>query len=101
KFTTNTARVSNNVTTTGGTLDYSAGITGPVTFDAAARANQTTGIGGTWSGITTVTGSASAGDTVAGNATTYNGFNATTKGTFSAGGVAVRAFGNINDCGAA
>ena len=105
KFTTNTAAVAGNISAVGGTLDYSAGITGPVTFSISNATNTTTGIGGTWSGITTAKGSASS-DTITGNGAVYNNFNATTAGTFTAKqganpAVSVVGFENINDAGAA
>ena len=56
RFTTNTAGVQHQITAVNGTLDYSAGRTNPVTFDVANGNNATSGIGETWSGITTVTG---------------------------------------------
>ena len=82
-------------TVTTDTLSYNNYLSG-VTFGLAG---STTGTGG-WTGVATVVGSAG-NDTVTGSGATYNGFNATTKGTFSAGGKALSGFENINDAGAA
>ncbi|HTQ16028.1 hypothetical protein, partial [Mycobacterium sp.] len=98
-----TAGVSGNIAGGTGTnsLDYSAYTGGAVTLNVTAPGiATTTGIGGTYSGINSVTGSA-ASDTVTGTGATYNTFNTTTKGTFTAGGIAVSSFENINDSGAA
>src|SRR5581483_7996510 len=95
-------QVSGSVTgsVTADTLNYSS-YGSPVTFDRANGGGLTTGIGGTWSGVTSVTGSGNTSDTVHGNGTTYNTFNVATKGIFSAGGVAVSGFESISDSGAA
>jgi hypothetical protein len=81
-----------------GTLNYGS-YAAPVTFNASNASGGTTGVGTTWS-VGSVIGSAGS-DTVTGTAGTYNSFNAATKGTFSANGVAVTAFENITDSGAA
>jgi filamentous hemagglutinin family protein len=65
-----TGSVSGSITAAGGTLDYT-GHTGAVTFDLANGWGETTGVGTTWSGITTVTGSSNS-DTVKGSGATYN-----------------------------
>ena len=67
----------------------------PVTFDLSGGAHGTTGIGGTWSGVTSVTGSA-ASDAINGQSQTYTltGANAGTNGT-----VAWTSFERIADSG--
>ena len=65
-----TGAVAGDIAATNGTLDYSAGITGPVTVDLTAQTG--TGIGGTWHGITTVTGSGGSSDSLTGSNQTYN-----------------------------
>src|SRR5207245_1513149 len=55
----------------GSALSY-ATRTGPVTFDLDGRANLSTGVTGTVSGINSVAGSANTGDTITGNNQTYN-----------------------------
>jgi hypothetical protein len=90
--------ITGNLTSTAaGSMNY-AGYSTAVTMNTAATGN--TGVGGSRSGITSVTGSGNV-DTVVGAGSTYNSFNATTKGTFNAGGIAVSSFENINDSGAA
>ncbi|MDD2540354.1 MAG: filamentous hemagglutinin N-terminal domain-containing protein, partial [Desulfuromonadaceae bacterium] len=78
---------------TGGTLNYST-YTTPVTLDLAG--NNTTGIGGSWSGITTVTGNAATSNTVTGSSKTYTltGVNAG-----NSSGVSWSSFGTIADSG--
>ena len=92
------ATVSGSVSTA--TLDY-ASYGSAVNFAASNASGATTGVGTTWSGVTTVVGSAATSDTVSGSGVTYDNFNATTKGTFKAAGISVSAFENINDAGAA
>ncbi len=65
-----TGAVAGDIVAANGTLDYSAGITGPVTVDLTAQTG--TGIGGTWHGITTVTGSGGSSDSLTGSNQTYN-----------------------------
>ncbi|MDD2899079.1 MAG: hypothetical protein PHI31_10235, partial [Desulfuromonadaceae bacterium] len=74
--------VAGGITANGGTLDYSAGIVGPVVVNLASKTG--TGVGTTWSGITSITGSG-ASDTMAGAGTVYNltGIDAGTSGTVS------------------
>ena len=86
--------VTGNLTAVGGTLDYSAGIVGPVTVDLTAASGS--GIGGTWSGISTVTGSA-ASDTLSGTHATYNltGIDAG-----NSGAVSWTSFENLHDTAA-
>ena len=62
--------VSGSITAVGGTLDYSAGIAGPVTVDLTVGTG--TNIGNSWNGITTIIGSASLSDTVTGSKQTFN-----------------------------
>ncbi|MDD2897939.1 MAG: filamentous hemagglutinin N-terminal domain-containing protein, partial [Desulfuromonadaceae bacterium] len=87
--------LTGSITSPGGTLDYSAGIAGPVTFNLSGNNGATTGIGGSWSGITTVTGSGSS-DTISGTGKTYtlSGANAG-----SSGGVSWTSFEKIADAG--
>ncbi|MDD2541239.1 MAG: hypothetical protein PHH28_09380, partial [Desulfuromonadaceae bacterium] len=78
-----TGSVTGSITATNGTLDYAAGITGPVAVDLTAQTG--TGIGGTWNGITTVTGSADSSDSLSGSNQTFNltGADAGNNGTVS------------------
>ncbi len=87
--------VTGNISATGGTLNY-VGYTTAVTFDLSDGAGNTTGIGGTWAGITTVTGSSNS-DTVTGTGRTYNltGANAG-----NSGGISWTSFENLDDAGA-
>ncbi|NTV49375.1 MAG: filamentous hemagglutinin N-terminal domain-containing protein [Geobacteraceae bacterium] len=86
--------VSDDLTAVGGTLDYSAGIAGPVAVDLSAKSGS--GIGGTWNGITTVTGSAHSSDTISGNNQTYN---LTGADAGNNGGVSWTSFENIAGTG--
>ncbi|MBU6246143.1 MAG: filamentous hemagglutinin N-terminal domain-containing protein [Xanthomonadaceae bacterium] len=74
------------------TLDYSS-YGSAVNFDLSAGTGTTTGISGSWSGVTAVTGSAQ-GDTLAGTGQTYTltGANAGNNGT-----VSWTSFENIDD----
>jgi filamentous hemagglutinin family protein len=91
--------VSGNLTGSAGSINYgSYGST--VAFSASNAAGASTGIGGTWSGISAVAGSAGS-DTVTGTGVAYSAFDATTKGTFRAGGVNFTGLENINDFGPA
>ncbi len=87
--------VTGSITASGGTVNY-AGYTTAVTFDLDDGTNTTTGIGGTWTGITTVTGSSNS-DTIIGNGQTYNltGLDQGNNGT-----VSWTSFENLNDAGA-
>jgi hypothetical protein len=87
--------VSGNITASGGTLNY-AGYTTAITFDLGDGAGVTTGIGGTWSGITTLTGSSNS-DTVKGSGNTYT--LAGTAGGSSAG-ITWTSIENLQDSGA-
>ena len=86
--------VTGGITAAGGTLDYSAGIAGPVAVNLTARTGS--GIGGTWNGITTVTGSGAA-DTMSGTDATYNLIAANAG---NSNGVSWTSFENIADAGA-
>jgi filamentous hemagglutinin family protein len=86
--------VTGNITAAGGLLDYSAGIAGPVTVDLTTKTGS--GIGGSWSGITTVTGSG-ASDTMGGANATYT-LTAVNAGT--SGGVSWSSFENLHDTAA-
>jgi filamentous hemagglutinin family protein len=85
--------VTGGITASGGVLDYSAGIAGPVAVDLTARTGS--GIGGTWDGITTVTGSGAA-DTMGGTNATYN---LTAANAGNSNGVSWSSFENIADSG--
>src|SRR5687767_15945613 len=61
--------ITGAITATGGTVSY-ATRTGAATFDLANTSGASTGIGTTWSGITTVTGSGNT-DTMKGGAVTF------------------------------
>src|SRR5262249_12591593 len=77
-----------------GSISY-AGYTTAVTFELSGAANQSTGINGTWSGLTTATGSSNS-DTIKGASQTYTitGANAGNNGT-----VSWTSFENITDTG--
>ncbi|MDD2307967.1 MAG: filamentous hemagglutinin N-terminal domain-containing protein [Desulfuromonadaceae bacterium] len=85
--------VTGSITATGGTLDYSAGMAGPVAVELAAK--KSSGIGGTWSGITTMVGSG-ASDTIGGADATYN---LTAAGVGTSGGVSWSSFEKVADSG--
>ncbi len=89
--------VSGSITSVGGTLDYT-GHTGAVTFDLANGLGVTTGIGTTWNGITSVTGSSN-GDTVKGGAVTF-AMDATTGDAGNSGGISWTSFENLFSSGA-
>ncbi|MHB8056610.1 MAG: filamentous hemagglutinin N-terminal domain-containing protein [Desulfuromonadaceae bacterium] len=76
--------VSGNINAAGGTLDY-AGYNADVNINLAGTVGSTTGIGGTWGGISMVTGSGGLQDTIGGTNATYNltGANAGNSGTVS------------------
>src|SRR6267142_1617814 len=95
-FTTNTA-AAENINAVGGTLDYSAGRTNPVTFDLANGVNTTTGITKNYSGISSVIGNANANNQITGNGATYS---LTGLDAGNSGGVTWAAFPNLNDAGA-
>jgi len=79
-----------------GTIDYT-GYTGAITFELAGTANQTTGITGTWTGVTTATGSATTTtNTIKGANKTYT-LSALDAG--SDGTVSWTSFGKLNDTG--
>lgn len=75
--------ITGSITAVNGTLDYSAGITGPILLDLTAQTS--TGIGGTWSGISAVTGSSHTSDTITGisQAFTLTGDDAGNNGSVS------------------
>jgi hypothetical protein len=77
---------------TNGVLSY-AGRTGPVFFDVSNRTGLTTGVGTTYSGITSVTGSA-ASDTIRGNLLPWT-LNGADSG--SANGISWTSFENVNN----
>src|SRR5207302_3385511 len=85
----------NIVSTNPGSISY-AGYTSAVTFELSGAANQSTGITGTWNGLTTATGSSN-NDTIKGTNQTYTitGANAGNNGT-----VNWTSFENITDTGA-
>ncbi|MBV5340433.1 MAG: filamentous hemagglutinin N-terminal domain-containing protein [Deltaproteobacteria bacterium] len=85
--------VTGGITAAGGTLDYSAGITGPVTVDLTSKSGS--GIGSVWDGITTVTGSGTA-DTIAGTDVIYN---LTAADTGNSDGISWNSFEKIADSG--
>jgi filamentous hemagglutinin family protein len=85
--------LSGGITATGGTLDYSAGIAGPVTVDLTSKSGS--GIGTVWDGITTVTGSGAA-DTIAGTDAAYN---LTAANTGNSDGISWNSFEKIADSG--
>ncbi len=87
--------VTGNITATGGTLNYALYSTA-VTFDLGDGAGNTTGIGGSWTGITTVTGS-SHNDTITGSGATYN---LTGADAGNSGGISWTSFENLDDAGA-
>ncbi|OGU17030.1 MAG: hypothetical protein A2076_11260 [Geobacteraceae bacterium GWC2_53_11] len=86
--------VSGNISAVNGTLDYSAGIAGPVAVDLTAKTG--TGIGMNWSGITTIIGSPASG-TMSGTNATYN---LTSANTGNSDGVSWTSFENLQDSGA-
>src|SRR6266850_1454589 len=77
------------------TLNY-AGYATAVTFDVSNGLGNTTGIGATWSAVSTVTGNANAGSTIIGGAATYT-VNGADSG--SSGSVSWSAFPNLADAG--
>src|SRR5207302_615101 len=85
----------NIVSTNPGSINY-AGYTSAVTFELSGTANQSTGIAGTWNGLTTATGSSNS-DTIKGTNQTYTitGADAGNNGT-----VSWTSFENITDTGA-
>ena len=85
--------VTGDITATGGTLDYSAGITGPVTVNLTSKSGIS--IGGTWDGITTMVGSG-ASDTIGGADATYT---LTAAGVGTSGGVSWSSFEKVADSG--
>jgi len=85
--------VSGGISATGGTLDYSAGIAGPVTVDLTSKSGS--GIGSTWDGITTVTGSGASDTMRSGNAT----YNLTAANAGNSGGVSWTSFEKVADTG--
>jgi filamentous hemagglutinin family protein len=89
--------ISGSVSATNGTIDYS-GHTGAVTFDLANGSGETTGVGTTWSGITTVTGSSNS-DTVKGGAVTF-AMDAVTGDAGSSSGISWTSFENLLSSGA-
>src|SRR5205814_2848537 len=92
--TGNGSITGNLVSTNPGSISY-AGYTSAATFDLSGAANQSTAIAGTWSGLTTATGSTNA-DTVKGANRTYTitGANAGNNGA-----VSWTSFENITDTG--
>ncbi|MBD8871348.1 filamentous hemagglutinin N-terminal domain-containing protein, partial [Rhodanobacter sp. DHB23] len=85
--------VTGNVTAA--TLNYGS-YGSAVTFALADGVGATTGIGGTWTGVTTVTGNGSNSNTLTGSGQTYALDNSVAdKG--SSGGVSWTSFGNIDD----
>ncbi|MHB8121545.1 MAG: filamentous hemagglutinin N-terminal domain-containing protein [Desulfuromonadaceae bacterium] len=88
--------VSGNITAAGGTLDYAA-YNADVNVNLGGTVGATTGIGGSWSGISTVTGSSGLQDTIGGTNSTYNlsGTDAGNSGT-----VAWTSFENLHDTAA-
>jgi hypothetical protein len=89
--------VSGSITAVGGTLDYT-GHTGAVTFDLANGSGETTGVGATWNGITTVTGSSSS-DTMKGGAVTF-AMDAVTGDAGNSSGISWTSFENLHSSGA-
>jgi hypothetical protein len=85
--------ITGNISVLNGKLDYSAGITGPVSVDLAAKTG--TGINGTWDGITTITGS-TASDTITSSEAAYN---LTAANAGNSGGVSWTSFENLVDTG--
>jgi hypothetical protein len=81
--TGNGSITGNLLSTSAGSISY-AGYTTPVTLQLGGAANQSTGISGTWSGITTATGSSNS-DTIKGTGQTYTitGLNAGNNGSVS------------------
>lgn len=92
RFSTGGA-ASGGITATDGTLDYS-GAAGPVALNLSSKTGS--GIGTTWSGITTVTGSGSLLDTIGGTNATYN---LTAANAGNSGGVFWTSFEKIADTG--
>jgi hypothetical protein len=90
--TGNGSITGNLVSTNPGSISY-AGYTTPVTLQLSGAANQSTGIAGTWSGITSATGSSNS-DTIKGTAQTYTvtGANAGNNGS-----VTWTSFENLTD----
>src|SRR5207302_1619044 len=82
----------NIVSTNPGSINY-AGYTSAVTFELSGTANQSTGIAGTWNGLTTATGSSNS-DTIKGANQSYTitGADAGNNGT-----VSWTSFENITD----
>jgi fibronectin-binding autotransporter adhesin len=72
--TGNGSITGNLVSTNPGSISY-ASYTTPVTFELGGLANQSTGVAGTWSGLTSATGSSNA-DTIKGTGQTYTLDNA-------------------------
>ncbi|TMH39749.1 MAG: hypothetical protein E6H54_20445 [Betaproteobacteria bacterium] len=77
---------------TNGTMNY-ASYTRPVTFSLSGAAGTTTGIGGTRTGITSVTGSPNS-DTITGSGATYN---LTAQNAGNSGALSWTSFENISD----
>src|SRR5947207_279224 len=92
--TGNGSITGNLVSTNPGSLRY-AGYTSATTFELTGAANQSTGIGGTWSGLSTAVGSSNS-DTIKGPSQTYTitGANAGNNGA-----VSWTSFENITDTG--
>ena len=88
--------VSGNINADNGTLDY-AGYNADVNVNLGGTVGATTGIGGTWSGITNITGSGGASDTLSGTNSTYN-LSGTDAG--NSGGVYWTDFENLHDTAA-
>jgi hypothetical protein len=80
---------------TNGTMSY-AGYTSAVTFSLSGAAGTTTGIGGTRSGITSVSGSSN-NDTITGSGATYS---LTSQNAGNSSGVTWTSFENITDSSA-
>ena len=96
---TGNGSVTGNLTSTNpGSISY-AGYTSAATFELSGAANQSTGIGGTWSGLTTATGSSNA-DTVKGAGQTYTLDNAIANKAGN-GTVTWTSFENLTDTAAA
>ena len=88
-----TGSITGNISAVDGSLNYSGG-TGPATVNLKAKTG--TGIGGTWSGITALTGSGGSSDTIGGANTTYN---LTAANAGNSGGVSWTSFEKIADTG--